>query len=278
MIKPRRAVLKLLDRPGGRWLLAAGARQISGASIGFDGYWYRKLADGLVVVDQKSFPYFREMLVNTGREIRQLEDAARDYWFFDYQPSPGHIIVDVGAGSGTDTRVFSDAVGSSGCVYSIEAHPDTYHRLRMATTMNAWHNVVPIHAAIIGDDEQVVFIENDSFDLSNAVSLNPSDQFAIPVAGIGLDRLLERENINRIDFLKMNIEGAERLALDGMRKAMSITSHIAIACHDFLGDRNDWYRTRSIVTAYLQEHGFQIRTREDDHRGYVRDHVHGKRL
>ena len=49
-----------------------------------------------------------------------------------YQPKPGDTVVDVGAGMGDDTLVFSRMVGPSGRVFSFEAHPDTFRCLQKA--------------------------------------------------------------------------------------------------------------------------------------------------
>jgi hypothetical protein len=46
---------------------------------------------------------------------------------------------------------------------------------------------------------------------------------------------------------------------------------ICIACH---GGAES---TREPVIAFLEEAGFEVSTRDDDPRGYVRDHVHGAR-
>ena len=49
-----------------------------------------------------------------------------------YQPKPGDTVVDVGAGMGDDTLVFSRMVGPSGRVFSFEAHPDNLRCLQKA--------------------------------------------------------------------------------------------------------------------------------------------------
>ena len=46
-----------------------------------------------------------------------------DYWLQHYRPQEGDVIVDVGAGRGEDTVTFSRAVGQTGRVIAIEAHP-----------------------------------------------------------------------------------------------------------------------------------------------------------
>jgi hypothetical protein len=52
-----------------------------------------------------------------------------------------------------------------------------------------------------------------------------------------LDALLSRLGIERVDFLKMNIEGAELKALEGFRHGLARTLNLAVACHDGRAER-----------------------------------------
>ena len=63
-----------------------------------------------------------------GAATKYLRDAD-DYWFHVYQPQPGDVIVDIGAGRGEDVFAFSKAVGRTGHVWAIEAHPTSYTML-----------------------------------------------------------------------------------------------------------------------------------------------------
>src|SRR5690606_7976977 len=42
---------------------------------------------------------------------------------FSYVPSPGDIIIDVGAGLGEECLIISEYIGNSGKIYAFEAHP-----------------------------------------------------------------------------------------------------------------------------------------------------------
>jgi hypothetical protein len=76
-----------------------------------------------------------------------------------------------------------------------------------------------------------------------------------------------------VDFLKMNIEGAEQLAIKGMKKCVSAIANMAIGCHDFLADHvdDDWYWTESVVRQLLLVSGYEVvERRSDDHRRWAR--------
>src|ERR1039458_493116 len=109
--------------------------------------------------------------------------------------------------------------------------------------------------------------------------MSPASPTSFPVKGVRFDDLCLEREIERIDFLKMNIEGAERLALPGCRRALDRTRYVCIAAHDFRAARgeSEEFRTLTFVREFLTECGFKLTTRDDDPRYYVPYHVHGKR-
>lgn len=64
----------------------------------------------------------------------------------------------------------------------------------------------------------------------------------------------------QIDFLKMNIEGAERLAIRSMTETIQRTRTLCICCHDFLADicSEDLLRTRQAVKEFLRQNGMRV--------------------
>ena len=81
---------------------------------------------------------------------------AREHWLRHYCAEEGDVIVEVGAGRGEDTLAFSRAVGKTGRVIAIEAHPGTYAILRRFCRLNGLSNVTPLHLAAM--DKPVGYI------------------------------------------------------------------------------------------------------------------------
>jgi len=92
-----------------------------------------------------------------------------------------------------------------------------------------------------------------------------------------LDYIFQSLELPQVDFLKMNIEGAERLALSGMGAMVQKTKNICISCHDFLANEGgpNELRTKADVIAFLKQNGFVVSLRESDGRCNVRDYVYG---
>ena len=211
-----------------------------------------------------------------GQARKYLRDAA-DYWFHVYKPQPGDTIVDIGAGRGEDVFAFSHAVGPRGRVWAIEPHPVSFEILRRFCDLNRLGNVKALNHACL-DAPGNLEIETLPVWESNYVRSGEPTPTSHPVKGVRFDDLAAEHCIDRIDFLKMNIEGAERLALPGCGKALRRTRFVCIAAHDFRAVRGEGehFRTLAHVQKVVAEAGFEIVMR-DDPRYYVPYHVHGVR-
>ncbi len=212
-----------------------------------------------------------------GRAEKYLRDA-EDYWFHLYRPRPGDTIVDIGAGRGEDIFAFSRAVGPTGRVWAIEPHPVSFAALVKFCALNHLDNVTPLNYACV-ENPGPLEIETLPVWESSYVRPGAPSKSSHSVEGVRFDTLAAERAIGRIDFLKMNIEGAERLALPGCREALARTRFVCVAAHDFRAARGegDHYRTLAFVRRFLEDAGFEITTRDDDPRYYVPYHVHGRR-
>ena len=188
------------------------------------------------------------------------------------------MIVDVGAGHGEDTLMFSRGVGESGRVIAIEAHPLSFAILTNFCRLNRLVNVSPLHLALMDKSGKVSIADSESSWIENAISVDDGSP-GIEVRASTLDQVCEEQDLKKIDFLKMNIEGAERFALLGAESFMRRADQVCVACHDFRADlgHGEQFRTRAFVERFLIEHGFKLASRPDDPRDYVRDHVFGLR-
>ncbi len=97
----------------------------------------------------------------------------------------------------------------------------------------------------------------------------------ITVPAVTITDLMEDRGVEQIDFLKMNIEGAETAALCGAGDRLQDIRHMVIGCHDFLADEtgDDSYRTKENVRDLLQSAGFTVEGRDDDPRPRARDYL-----
>lgn len=287
----RKLLVSALDRPGGRSSLAKiaclYAKRLAGSTsrpvrVFYDrqsSSWGREY-DGEHVIDGAKFEYYGGHLLARD-DVAPWRELARKNWLQHYEIRSGDVVLDVGAEVGTDTVLFDAMVGPGGLVLAIEAHPVTFLRLERTLQLSHSNRTAPILAAIAAVSGPV-FIEDGPDSLSSTVSMGSEGQERHMVPGITLDALCEEHGIKDIALLKMNIEGAEAPALQGMSRCLQNTRNVVIACHDFRADagEGELYRTRDKVCAELASFGFELLPNSFnpavDHIS-ARDHVFARR-
>jgi hypothetical protein len=137
--------------------------------------------------------------------------------------------------------------------------------------------VAPTNFALV-DSARPVAIESLEGWHANRI-VDAATEGAMQVAGLSLDELVERENLQHIDFLKMNIEGAERMAIRGMDRTLRITRALCIACHDFRADagEGEFFRTMQLIQDCVERAGFRTISRQADARRDIACQVNGVR-
>lgn len=132
---------------------------------------------------------------------------------------------------------------------ALEAHPGTYGWLDRLCHHNGLTNVVQIQVAAAAHAGELGMTNFDD-DMNNRVT---DSDAALRVPARPLDDIALALGINRVDLLKMNLEGAEGLALRGMEKRISRTLHVCVSCHDFLADAGwpESMRTEATAASFL---------------------------
>lgn len=228
--------------------------------------------DGEVWMHETSNGYFAYHHPFVRLDLTKLHDSAEKNFLWRYQPRPGDVIVDVGAGVGEETLSFSRSVGTCGKVVCIEAHPRTFRCLEKLVRYNQLVNVICVHRAVADVCGGSVMIADSDTYVGNRLSSTQG----VSVQTITVDALSEELRLIRIHFLKMNIEGAERLAIHGMQETLKRTEMVCISCHDFLAERKGDYslRTKEKVQGFLEQNGITVFDRMDG-KSYIRDQVWG---
>jgi FkbM family methyltransferase len=146
----------------------------------------------------------------------RIEDDP-DYYLISKILRAGEHFVDVGANIGIVTLIASKVVGEHGKVYAIEALPSTRDQLIQNLSLNSTKNVVVVPFALLDQNRDANFYASEDGNIGGS-SLSSSGNKARPVMveGRTFNSLLADGTIERCDVLKIDIEGAEVLALNGM--------------------------------------------------------------
>lgn len=145
------------------------------------------------------------------------EDYERELAYMDRFIQPGDVVVDAGANFGIYTVVAARLTGTTGRVLSFEPNPQVMPILRRNVALNDLGNVRLHQCAMSDTDGQArLYHYADSGPVSYAIAPGETGQKGSDeVATLTLDSALHREALDRVDFIKLDIEGAELAALRG---------------------------------------------------------------
>lgn len=152
-------------------------------------------------------------------------------------------------------------MGKEGLVYAIEAFPRTADSLKTLIKMNGFRNVIVSQIAI-GNCDGMILMEDRENHAQNTIKINANEGVQVPI--MTFDHFVEQNRISHIDFLKINIEGAEIDLIEGITKSIRIVDNLAVSCHDFL-DPIPSNRIRNKLTSFLEANQFQVKTSQDTH-------------
>lgn len=126
----------------------------------------------------------------------------------------GDSVIDGGANQGIYSCAFSSRVGPRGCVYAFEPQRYAVECLKRNLALNDFRNVV-VFEGVLSQLPGESFLNLDRGPVSAYTSDSPQDQSAIKVTSYSIDRLFSDGMIKEVDFIKLDVEGAELSALTG---------------------------------------------------------------
>lgn len=132
----------------------------------------------------------------------------------------GMTIIDIGANLGYYTAIASYNVGERGRVISLEPEPNFFKLLSRNISRNNLKNVELFEMAIADKNgEMELFLSNENKG-HNSLIYSEELKTSVLVKTITLDEFLSSKKITNVDIIKMDIEGAEILAIEGMKNTL----------------------------------------------------------
>jgi FkbM family methyltransferase len=128
---------------------------------------------------------------------------------------PGDIVLDCGASDGDFTREALQAGAKK--VVAIELAPQSVECLRrnLAGEMSAGRVVVYPKGVWDKEDQIMLNVSDDNFAANSVVMRPESSHKGATVPLTTIDRIVVELGLPRVDFIKMDVEGAERRAIAG---------------------------------------------------------------
>ena len=197
-------------------------------------------------------------------------------WIYPYLLSPGDVVVDGGAHVGYLTLLASRCVGARGSVHSFEPIAATHSLLTANVALNRCENVRVNRVALAdraGALELEVPIDPEGTALlawgASVVRLRRGASERVDA--IGLDDYAAEHGIDDIRLVKLDLEGGERRAIEGMRRLLADGRVAFLVCElnkflaDAAGERYDGVRHALSAfgyRCYFLEKDWSVRRRD----------------
>lgn len=141
---------------------------------------------------------------------------------------PGMVFFDIGANFGQYTLFGAKCVGPNGKVHSFEPSNRMFAELTFNVGINGFSDICILNNVALSNKEGIARLskyENGCEVYGSLGNQNRlSDSFILgyeEVKTVTIDSYIQRHNINHVDFVKMDIEGAELLVLKGANELLN---------------------------------------------------------
>jgi FkbM family methyltransferase len=145
-----------------------------------------------------------------------LKDVNYEAWLVDFYKriiKPGNTFVDIGANIGTYSMLAATLVGRNGKVLSFEPNSENCRLLLLSSLINNFDNIQLFPFALTNETGCVPFI--NGIGSNGAIVTNDKDKLVDSTCFIVPTNRLDNIITDNIDFIKMDVEGAEGLVLNG---------------------------------------------------------------
>lgn len=127
----------------------------------------------------------------------------------------GDIVLDIGANIGYYTLIFAKLVSEEGKVYAFEPDPNNFALLKKNVEINGYKNVVLVQKAVSNKTGNLrLYLSKDNLADHRIYNSHDERRF-VEIEAVRLDDFFKNYN-GKIDFIKMDIEGSEGGAIQGM--------------------------------------------------------------
>jgi FkbM family methyltransferase len=161
----------------------------------------------------KSTSCIDESIIKTGI----WEDSSTD--IVNKLVKPNDYVIDIGANIGYFTVLFSKIVGENGKVYAFEPTNEYYNVLNSNLKANNISNCVPFQIGLSDKEEHLnIFLGQHSATIHEPIKNSTTKEETINLTS--LDKFVLENKIEKIDFIKIDVDGHEPKILEGATKTL----------------------------------------------------------
>jgi FkbM family methyltransferase len=207
--------------------------------LDFGVFWYKTFKflkpDNSTLLKFKVPKYDYEFYCRINKDDFKIMTIHEDDIITRFTPNEGDVVIDIGAHIGLYTIIGSKRVGTQGKVVAIEAHPGNFEMLNRNIKLNQLTNVIPLNYAVYSKETKIkLYLPSgeSGFTKYNTIMpnwINTQEKF-VEVNANTLDYLLQLNKIRQeeINWIKIDVEGAEFEVLKGATNVLSKSKDVAI--------------------------------------------------
>ena len=182
------------------------------------------------------------------------------------------IFVDLGANIGYFTLLAARHMGERGKIYAFEPEPTNYSLLLKNIEVNGYNNIIPVQKAVSNTNGTVRFFL-DRVDTGGHTIYQPEGRKEfIEIESVTLDEFFKDKGFH-IDVIKMDVEGAEAAALQGMEEIIRENSNLKLFIEFYpQAIRRSGNSPREFARILLEDYHFSVLAMSD----YSRDKYYSK--
>ena len=138
----------------------------------------------------------------------------------------GMTIIDIGANIGYYTLMMGKLVERNGVVYAFEPEQNNYRLLKKNIQINRAKNIFAIRKAVSDNISEGRIYINKWNRGDHRIYDSGDNRLSMPVETLTLDQFMEDKG--RVDFIKLDIQGAEYSALVGMERTIDKNENLIL--------------------------------------------------
>lgn len=201
-----------------------------------------------------------QFVTRGGMDLWSIKETFLDAFYTRYGVPirDGWKIIDVGAGIG-DFSIYAVYANPNAVVYAYEPFPESYQLLVRNINVNGFENILPVNSAVWRHDG-ILQLDTKSGEplqvMSKSTDASNEGQSAgeISVQAISLGKVFDDHEIDKLDLLKLDCEGAEyEILMGGSPEVLQKVDRIIMEYHDI--DHNHHHKA---LASFLEDMGYTV--------------------
>lgn len=208
------------------------------------------------VLNLSNIPDFDEFAARPENYVEFILKEINNDHYANFAKNDGDIAIDAGANIGLVTLYLAPAYKK---IHAIEPTPEYCNLMKNALSCFDINNVLTYQCALAPRDETVAMRSTRGNGTMN--TFVKAGEITFNANGLTLKTFMEQADIKSVDFMKMDIEGAEMEIIpeENFFLASNSIKSLYIEIHDLLsGDLRDTWKFTAIIRGHLIRYGFKV--------------------